>query len=111
MTDRIACCIPACRRTFKAEAAGDAREIMCGRHWRMADQRLRERHKRMRKRDRKIGRLLQRKVIQQRRQGRLRPLFALFVRLENSAWEAIKTDVMIKAAMGAEDAPGRRGTL
>jgi len=39
---RAACCVPFCRRTFKAaEVAGEA---MCGKHWRLARPALRRRH-------------------------------------------------------------------
>lgn len=37
MTDRIPCCIPFCRRTAAREKVGAATEIICGRHWRLAD--------------------------------------------------------------------------
>lgn len=39
MTERIPCCVPFCRRTFKDD--GRAGEIMCGKHYRLADQRYR----------------------------------------------------------------------
>lgn len=46
MTDRLKCCVPFCRRTFKREDCEGA-EVMCGKHWRLASPILRRRHKRL----------------------------------------------------------------
>lgn len=51
MNDRLSCCIPGCRRTFKRTPKDGANVVtMCWRHWRMGDERLRARHKQLRKR-------------------------------------------------------------
>ena len=42
---RIGCVVPGCRRTFKDE--GQHAEVMCGKHWRMAPIRLRNRNKKL----------------------------------------------------------------
>ena len=36
MTNRIACCVPFCRRTFPRQI--DVHETICGKHWRLARQ-------------------------------------------------------------------------
>jgi hypothetical protein len=51
-TDRIACCVPGCRRTYKRD--GTASEIICGKHWRLADKSLRRRSLRIRNLGRKL---------------------------------------------------------
>ncbi|PZU95534.1 MAG: hypothetical protein DI527_00565 [Chelatococcus sp.] len=38
---RIPCCIPFCRRTASKEKFPDCEEIICGKHWRMADKKAR----------------------------------------------------------------------
>lgn len=106
---RIDCCIAGCRRTFPRERHSETYEIICGRHWRMADTRLRDRHKALRKRCRKITRLLTRKAIHASRTAEdIDVMSDRFERLEQAAWNAIKEDVTIKAAFGAEDAPRRK---
>jgi hypothetical protein len=107
MTDRLSCCIPGCRRTFKPGACGDATVIMCGRHWRMGDEAMRNRHKQVRKR----LRWFQRKFRLGHKISR-RPRFdAAWDRAawaNHFAWERVRHDVEIKVALGAEDAPRRR---
>lgn len=107
--DRIGCCIPGCRRTFKRGADDDEHsEIICGRHWRTGDTKLREQHKRLRKRLRKIQRLAMRHAIRARGDARLDRVWAMVARACGKAWVAVKEDVTIKAAFGIENAPKRR---
>jgi len=40
MTDRISCCVPFCRRTFRKL---DHVEVVCGKHWRLVSPVLRRR--------------------------------------------------------------------
>ena len=41
--ERVACVVPSCRRTFKAQ--GDSHEeVCCGAHWRLAPLELRQQH-------------------------------------------------------------------
>ncbi|MER8923379.1 hypothetical protein [Mesorhizobium sp. LNJC384A00] len=40
MTQRLACCVPFCRRTFKDDGSS---EIICGNHWRAVSTHLRRR--------------------------------------------------------------------
>jgi hypothetical protein len=105
MTDRIGCCIPGCRRTFKREA-GDG-IIMCGRHWRMGDGGLRARHKQLRKRVRWFERKVRfgHKVC---KRPNFNDAWYRASLADHFAWERVKNDVEIKAALGAEDAPRRR---
>ena len=111
MSKRIACCIPGCRRTFcREEGDVDETELICGRHWRTADVKLRAKNKRARARLRKIGRLGIRKAILARGLLRLNRVLDLAMRLERVTWEAVKQDVTIKAVLGAEDAPRRKPT-
>jgi len=39
MTARIRCCVPFCRRTFKADGAT---EVICGKHWRAVPAEVRQ---------------------------------------------------------------------
>ncbi|WP_050400415.1 hypothetical protein [Bradyrhizobium embrapense] len=112
MTERIRCCIPGCGRTFKREA-GDAEgvKIMCGRHWRMGDQAMRDRHKQLRKRARWFERRWERRQNAIARSPKLQKFGNAWDRAAaacNALWERIQADVTIKAAFGAEDAPRRR---
>lgn len=52
MTGRMRCCVPGCGRTFKDEGHS---EIICGKHWRLADRRLRQLMTRVRRKARRIG--------------------------------------------------------
>ena len=45
---RIPCCVPFCRRTAKDDGT-EGHEIICGRHWRLADRTLTRRYKRLQK--------------------------------------------------------------
>lgn len=52
MPGRMRCCVPGCGRTFKDEGH---LEIMCGKHWRLADRRLRRLLTRVRRAARRRG--------------------------------------------------------
>lgn len=45
---RIPCCVPFCGRTARDEGI-EGQEIICGKHWRLADRRLTRRFKRFRR--------------------------------------------------------------
>lgn len=112
MTDRIGCCIPGCGRTFKREAF-DAPDVtvMCGKHWRMGDQTLRDRHKRLRKRSRWFQRKWKFRQSAIEKAGRADKFHATWYRADmasHEVWHRVREDVTIKAALGAEDAPRRR---
>lgn len=114
MPGRIPCCIPGCRRTFKREP-DDAEEVrvICGRHWRMADTRLRNRHKQLLRRYRKLDRMWARRHLAIERSGKYVKLCATMHRATmqcHTAWERVREDVTIKAALRAEDAPRRKPT-
>lgn len=47
MTARVPCCVPYCRRTFKAESCDDGAEVMCGAHYRLASPVFRRRRSRL----------------------------------------------------------------
>jgi hypothetical protein len=112
VNERTPCCIPGCGRTFKRDADYHPDSlIMCGRHWRMGDVRMRDRHKQLRKRCRWFSRRWERRQNAIRRS----PKHAKFGRAWQRAceaadtlWMRIKADVEIKAVLGAEDAPRRR---
>ncbi|MCW2195075.1 hypothetical protein AB7M45_007848 [Bradyrhizobium elkanii] len=113
MTDRIRCCIPGCGRTFKREASEDAEgvSIMCGRHWRMGDLAMRNRHKQLRARARWFQRRYDKRGNAIERSAKRAKFFSAWQRTWTAAnvlWHRIKDDVTIKAAFGAEDAPRRR---
>ncbi len=111
MTDRMSCCIPGCRRTFKRRPEDtDDTVVMCRRHWRMGDERLRDRHKQLRKR---VG-WFERKWRHRQNAISRSPAAAKFEHAWDRArladhlmWNRVRDDVIIKAAFGAEDAPRR----
>jgi hypothetical protein len=85
--------------------------IICGRHWRMADQRFRDRHKHLRKRIRWLERygLRRNKVIKET--GRVAKYENMLDRAywrAHNAWNRVREDTEIKAAFGVENAPRRR---
>jgi hypothetical protein len=111
MTDRVSCCIPNCRRTFKREPGDADVTIMCGRHWRMGDERMRKREKQLRKRVRWFKRKWDRRQNAIDRSSKADKFYAAWQRASDAAhalWHRVKEDVTIKPALGAEDAPRRR---
>ena len=103
---RIACCISGCRRTFK-RADGDEAALMCRRHWRTVDPKLRERHKQILRRDRKLDRLHKTGKYD----GRILQwayLATVFSKQVNRAWSRCVDDATIKAAFGVETAKADR---
>jgi hypothetical protein len=46
---RIPCCVPFCRRTARDEGI-KGQEVICGKHWRLADRTLTRRYKRLQRR-------------------------------------------------------------
>jgi hypothetical protein len=112
MTDRIPCCIPGCRRSFKRRTEdGPNVSIMCLRHWNMGDQRLRNRQKQLRKRSRWFKRKYHYRSKLIDASPKHDKFFDAWHRAADSAYEAwhrVRADVEIKAAFGAEDAPRRR---
>lgn len=111
MTERIGCCIPGCGRTFKREPSDSADGIiMCGRHWRMGDERLRSRHKQLRKRVRWFERKARfgHKVS---KRPNFNDAWYRASLADHFAWVRVQNDVEIKAALGAEDAPRRRSRI
>lgn len=58
--ERLGCCVPYCRRTFKRDGA---REIICGKHWRAVPQAMKARRRQLLRRARKVERLLMRPAI------------------------------------------------
>jgi uncharacterized protein YecT (DUF1311 family) len=53
MTGRVRCCVPGCGRTFKEELVGE--EVICGKHFRLADRRLRQLIAHLRRKARRVG--------------------------------------------------------
>ncbi len=109
MTDRIACCIPECRRSFKRKGDEPGNyEIMCGRCWRTTDPRLRARYKALRARERLVLRLMRLKAIRNKRSFgiQVEALHALFDRACARNWAALKEDATIKSALGVEGTAG-----
>ena len=52
MTGRQRCCVPGCGRTYRDEGHV---EIICGKHWRLADHRLRVLITKIRRKARRLG--------------------------------------------------------
>lgn len=113
--DRLSCCIPGCRRTSKRTPAdGDNVIIMCGRHWRMGDKRLRDRHKQLRKRVRwfeRRWRFRNNEIIAKGKRARFDTAWRRAALADDAAWLRVREDVTIKTMFGAEDAPRKRGEL
>lgn len=115
---RIRCCVPGCRRSFRADRCNGATEIVCGRCFRLADKRLRDRWAQLRRRERKTDHFFQRIAAGRWRANpsRRRRTFAasaeyleaVFNRALNAASAAVIRDAEIKLALGADGAPKRR---
>lgn len=108
---RIQCCIPECRRSFKASVAALEHkhdEVMCGRCYRTAERHLIERHKLIHRRWRRCLRLARFKTIQGKRRYliQLDRLEISFVRACARSWAEIKADVVMKSAMRLEGTAG-----
>lgn len=52
---RIACCVPGCGRTYKDEHPGEKHELICGKHWQLADKASRKLHADLRRKGRQRG--------------------------------------------------------
>lgn len=52
---RIPCIVPGCGRTYKNEHPGEEHELVCGKHWKLADRTARDLHTRLRKKGLKSG--------------------------------------------------------
>lgn len=116
---RIHCCVPGCRRSYRADRCNGATEIVCGRCFKLADKRLRDRWSQLRRRERKTDRLFRRMPTikwhlqseSRRRRGYAGAadyLEAVFNRALDKAANAVIADAQIKLAMGADGAPKRR---
>jgi hypothetical protein len=113
LTERICCCIQGCRRTFKrGPDDSEIAVIMCGRHWRMGDERMRKRHKQLRRRSRWFARKWERrkKAIEAEPKvwAKFHQTWERACDADHKMWNRIREDVTIKAALGAEDAPSRK---
>jgi len=108
---RVPCCVPECRRSFKASDAAlehDHDEIMCGRCYRTVEARLIARHKAIHRRWRRAEKLLNVKAI--RSKPGIVPQYHRLDELFRSAcarsWAAIKEDAVMKSAMRVEGTAG-----
>lgn len=105
---RVSCCIPGCGRSWKQSPDDhEDAETMCRRHWKMGDLALRERHRHLIRRLRKIERLARRHAIRARGEARLDRAWSAVGAACNRLWALIREDVTIKAAFGVEAAPRR----
>jgi hypothetical protein len=111
MADRVPCCVPECRRSFKASDAAlahDHDEVMCGRCYRTVEPRLIARHKAVHHRWRRAARLLQLKRIMAKPGiiAQYHRLDELFFRACARSWAAIKADAEMKSALRVEGTAG-----
>jgi hypothetical protein len=118
MTNRIPCCVPGCRRSFRADTCEPGHDYICARCFKLADSRFRQRYQQLRRRRRVILRLTSAKSLdrifdQARARGRQRcvchhdhdrQLRAAW----DKCWYSILRDAEIKLALGADGAPRRR---
>jgi hypothetical protein len=108
---RVNCCVPECRRSFKASVAAlehDHDEVMCGRCYRTVEARLIARHKAIHRRWRRAERLLSVKAIKSKPGIVLQyhRLDGLFKRACARSWAAIKEDAVMKSALRVEGTAG-----
>lgn len=61
-SDRIPCINPSCRRTAPREKHEDDEEIVCAKCWKLLPKRLTVRYRALRKREKKLLKLIDRKV-------------------------------------------------
>lgn len=115
---RVPCCVPGCRRSFRADTCKPGVSYICARCFKLADARARRRYHQIKRRARMIGKLTSRRALdalfdRARALGRNRVvshhihdrrLRAAMAR----AWDRIVADAEIKLAMGVEGAPRRR---
>lgn len=98
--NRNPCIYPGCRRTFKCEPGEPPGfEVVCGKHWKLVPKKLRDRHRALARRWRRVERLFAR----ERRKGPQGPVGVpvfsqrMFVvdsqirRLAGANWVAIRT--------------------
>lgn len=87
--ERLACCIPFCGRTFKNDRKGTpwpkGSEVVCGKHWRLADKSLRVSFRR-------LSRLIKRIPDDRPRVG------VMVTKRANAVFERIKSQVTERAA-------------
>jgi len=62
MSDRIPCINPRCRRTAPADKCDLGSEIICGKCWRSLPRQMRERHRSLERRAKRLGRLIERRI-------------------------------------------------
>ena len=108
---RVNCCVPECRRSFKASDAAlehDHDEVMCGRCYRTVEARLIARHKAIHRRWRRAERLTRVKAINEKPAFliQINSMDGLFKRACARSWAAIKEDAMMKSAMRVEGTAG-----
>jgi hypothetical protein len=108
---RVPCCVPECRRSFKASVAAlehDHDEVMCGRCYRTVEARLIARHKTIHRRWRRAGKLLSVKAIASKPGivQQYRRLDGLFRWACAQSWAAIKEDAVMKSALRVEGTAG-----
>lgn len=93
--ERLACCIPHCRRTFKQDRAGtpwpEGMEVMCGKHFRMASDDLRARRRKVRKLWRKAMALAEGTPHREQ-------MLSVLARWDADLWQLGKIQVTEKAA-------------
>jgi hypothetical protein len=111
MSDRVKCCVPECRRSFKeprGELDHEHDEVMCGRCWRTVDTALRARHKLVHARSRRALRLVRLKSVRGKPgfANRIDRLEAIFMRACQRSWLAIKADAVAKSALRLEGTAG-----
>lgn len=109
MTERIHCCVPECRRSFRRSDVDDVHaEVMCGRCYRTVDRRLLERHKVLQRRAHKVEKLARMKLISRKASFwiQIDSLTGLFRRSFAKSWAAIKEDAFMKSALRVEGTAG-----
>lgn len=88
---RILCINPCCKRTAAEEKYPDCSEIVCGKCWRKLPQHLRDRHRALKKRDKRIERLVMKRAANGiAKPAQLDTLEALLNRHDHRNWSRIR---------------------
>lgn len=88
---RILCINPACRRTAAQEKHPGCNEIVCGKCWRKLPQDMRDRHRALKQRDRRIGRLVMKRAAKGfAKPAQLDSLEELLNRHDHRNWSRIR---------------------
>lgn len=89
------CIIEGCKCHVRLDSYFD--EVICRKHWRMVDPKIRDRHKQMLRRMRMIKRKAMKKNV---RPSKVDRIWEYVKRAEKISWDSVKLDAEIKSKFG-----------